>query len=79
MGFWSLLGQSKFKGLTLFQDVNHEGVDTVLVTVAHLNCPVDGTYTGFTYVTLKYTASVIRTQWGVRIQNYKVIDQLGNC
>jgi len=30
-----LLGQSKFEGLTLFQSVNHEGVDTVLVTVAH--------------------------------------------
>jgi len=30
-----LLGQSKFKGLTLFRNVNHEGVDTVLVTVAH--------------------------------------------
>jgi len=35
MGFWNLLGQSKFEGLTLFGNVNHEGVDTVLVTVAH--------------------------------------------
>jgi len=35
MGCWSLLGQSKFEGLTLFGNVNHEGVDTVLVTVAH--------------------------------------------
>jgi len=30
-----LLGQSKFEGLTLFRNVNHEGVDTVLATVAH--------------------------------------------
>jgi len=35
MGFCSELGQSKFKGLTLFQDVYQERVDTVLVTVAH--------------------------------------------
>jgi len=35
MGFWSLLGHPKFEGLTVFQNVNHEGVDTVLVTVAH--------------------------------------------
>jgi hypothetical protein len=35
MGFGSLLGQSKFEGLTLFRDVNQERVDTVLVTVAH--------------------------------------------
>jgi len=35
MGFLSLLGQSKFEGLTLFGNVYHEGVDTMLVTVAH--------------------------------------------
>ena len=35
MGFLSLLGQSKFEGLTIFRDVNREGVGTVLVTVAH--------------------------------------------
>jgi hypothetical protein len=35
MGFLSLLGQSKFEGLTLFRNVNHEGVDIVLATVAH--------------------------------------------
>jgi hypothetical protein len=35
MGFWSLLGQSKFESLTVFREVNHEGVDTALVTVAH--------------------------------------------
>jgi hypothetical protein len=32
-------------------------------------------YTGFTYVTLRDTASVIRDQWGgVRIQYFKVLD-----
>jgi len=30
-----MLGQSKFEGLALFRNVNHEVVDTVLVTVAH--------------------------------------------
>jgi len=35
MEFWSLLGQSKFEGLTIFGNVNHEGVDTALVTIAH--------------------------------------------
>jgi len=35
MGFGSLLGQSKFEGLTFFGNVNHEGVDTALVTVDH--------------------------------------------
>jgi hypothetical protein len=35
MRFWILLGLSKFKVLTLFRNVNHEGVDTMLVTVAH--------------------------------------------
>jgi hypothetical protein len=25
MGFWSLLGESKFEGLTVFRDENHEG------------------------------------------------------
>jgi len=34
MEFLSLLVQSKFEGLTLFRNVNHEEVDTVLVTVA---------------------------------------------
>jgi len=32
---WTLLGQSKLEGLTLFRDVNQEKVDTVLVMVAH--------------------------------------------
>ena len=35
MGFLSLLGQSKFEGLTFFRNVNHEEVHTVLVTVAN--------------------------------------------
>jgi hypothetical protein len=35
MGFWNLLGQSKFENLTVFRDVNHDGVDTVLVTATH--------------------------------------------
>ena len=35
MGVSSVLGQSKFESLTLFGNVNHEGVDTVLVTVEH--------------------------------------------
>jgi hypothetical protein len=35
MGFCSVLGQSKFEGLALFQDVYQKGVDAVLVTVAH--------------------------------------------
>ena len=34
-GALKLLGQSKLEGLTLFRDVNHERVDTVLVTVEH--------------------------------------------
>jgi hypothetical protein len=34
-GVWTLLGQSKFEGWTLFRDVNQEKVDTVLVMVAH--------------------------------------------
>ena len=53
MGFWSLLGQSKFEGLTLFRNVNHEGVDTVLATVTHYKCPVERVYSGFTWVKLK--------------------------
>ena len=36
-------------------------------------------YTGFTYVTLRDTASVIRDQWGVRIQYFKVLDLQGDC
>ena len=32
---FSVMGQPKFEGLTLFRIVNHEGVATVLVTVAN--------------------------------------------
>jgi hypothetical protein len=35
MEFRSLLGQSKFEVLALLRNVNQEGVDTVLATVAH--------------------------------------------
>jgi hypothetical protein len=61
MGFWSFLGQSKFEGLTLFRNVNHEGVDTELATVAHKKCPVERVYLGFTWIKPKYIASVIGT------------------
>jgi len=35
VGFSNLLGQSKFQGLAFFSDLNQEGVDTMLVRVAH--------------------------------------------
>jgi hypothetical protein len=35
VGVLALLGQSKFSGLTLFRDVNEEGVDTMLAAIAH--------------------------------------------
>jgi hypothetical protein len=72
-------GQSEFKGLTLFPDVNQDRVDTVLVTVAHYNFPVDDTHMGFTYIMLSNTASVIRKQWGDRIQKFKVLGLLQEC
>jgi hypothetical protein len=34
---------------------------------------------GFTYITLEDTASVIRNQWGDRIQNCKVLNLWRNC
>jgi hypothetical protein len=34
MGFWSALVESKIEGLKVFRNVNHESVDTVLITVA---------------------------------------------
>ena len=37
------------EGLTLFRDVNQERVATVLVKVAHYNCPVEDDGMGFTY------------------------------
>jgi hypothetical protein len=42
----------------------------VLVMVAYCNCPVEDAVTCFTYVTLWGTASVIRNQWGDRIQTF---------
>jgi len=57
-----LLGQSKFEGSTLCRDVNEESVDTVLGTVAHENFPIDDVFTGFKFVTLGDTTSVIRNQ-----------------
>jgi hypothetical protein len=59
--------------LLIFRCVYHEGVDTVSVAVAHLNCP------GITYTTLRDNASVTRHQWGDRIQNFKVLTLLGYC
>ena len=76
MGFCSLLGQSKFNILVLFRDVNQERVDTVLVTVAHYNCPVDDTHMGLTYIVLSDNTSVIRNEWGDRIQNFQVLGLL---
>jgi len=63
MGVLKFAGQSKFKGLTRFQDVNQDRVDTMLVTVAHYKCPVDDIHTEFTCIMLSDNASVIRNQW----------------
>jgi len=50
MGFWTIfLGQSKFKVLTLFQEVNQDRVDTVLVMVENKNCLVEDVHTVLTY------------------------------
>ena len=46
----------------------------MLVMVAHYNCLVEDDDMGF--ITLRDTASVIRNQWGVGIQNFKVLDLL---
>jgi hypothetical protein len=35
MGVLSFLGHSKFEGLTRCRSLNHEGVDTILVTLTH--------------------------------------------
>ena len=70
-----MLGQSKFEGLTIFRDVNQEGVGTVLVT----NCPVDDAYKGFTYVKLRDMASVIRDQWEDAIQSLEVLGLKRDC
>jgi len=65
-----LLGQSKFEGLTLFRNVNHEGVDTVLVTVAHSKCPVEHATTGLTHVKLKITRRSFETNGE---EEYKIL------
>jgi hypothetical protein len=44
-GFWSFLGQFKFEVLWIFQDLNQEGVDTLIVTVSHYIFPVDDAHT----------------------------------
>ena len=70
-----MLGQSKFEGLTLFRNVNHKGVDTMLVTVAHkMSSKVH--HTGLTHMKLKDIVSVIRNQLGGRIQNFEVFGLL---
>ena len=71
MEIWSLLGQSKFEGLTIFQNVNHEGVYTVLVTVAHQKCPVERVCKGVYISEAEIYALVIKDQWGERIQILK--------
>jgi hypothetical protein len=47
-------------------------MDTVIFTVAHYNCLVEDADTGFTNITLRDNASVIRNQWGDRIHIFKV-------
>ena len=83
-----MLGQSKFEGLTLFRNVNHEGVDTVLVTAvggyrvsygSTLKMSSKVRYTGLTHVKLKDIASVFRNQLGRRIQNFEVFLLLRDC
>jgi len=46
---------AKIREFDTFRNVNHEGVDTVLVTVAHSKYPVEHVYTGVIYVKLKDT------------------------
>ena len=41
--------------------MNHEGVDTMLVTVAHQKCPVEHVYMGVIYVKVNDIAPVIGT------------------
>ena len=66
-----MLGHSKFEGLTGFRNVNHTGVDTMLVTVNHLKCPVGHVYTGVTHVKIKKDSVSRDNQWGRRIRNFK--------
>jgi hypothetical protein len=71
-GILKFAGTVKTQVFDGFRDVNQERVDTMLVTEAHKNRPVEDAYAGFVYVTLKYIASVIGIQWGDRIQNFKL-------
>ena len=48
----------------------------MLVMIAHYDCLVEDDDMGFTYITLRDNASVIRNHWGDRIQNFKVLDLL---
>ena len=78
-GISKLLGHSKFGGLTGFRNVNHAGVDTILVTGNHLRCPVERVYTGFTHVKLKKDSISRDNQWGKGIRNFKVFGLLRGC
>jgi len=57
--------------LTLYRNLNHGVVDTVLVTVAHYKCPVERVYTGVEYVKLKDNRASHRNQLGRRIQTFR--------
>ena len=61
-GICILLGQSRTEGLTLFRDVNQEGVDVDFVMVAQRNCQVEGFYNVFTYIRLRDITEFIRNQ-----------------
>ena len=74
-----MLKQPKFEGVATFRNVNHEGVDTVLFTVAHSKCPVKNATTGLTHEKLKDIAAVFRNQLGGRIQNFEVFGLLQDC
>ena len=51
----------------------------MLVTLAHLKCPVKYATTGFTYVKFKDNASVNRNQRGGSIKNFEVFGLLRDC
>jgi hypothetical protein len=55
--FSEIQGHSKFEGLTLFRNVNHEGLDTVLVMLARYKCPVQRVYIVVYTCTLKHRVS----------------------
>jgi len=41
-----------------------------------IRLPVEDAYMGFTYITLRGIAPVIRNQWGNRIRHFKVLGLL---